>query len=131
MEHLGVVMLNLSDWISATQKTRAQRARREELRAAHALRRIHDKWEVTTTVVFKNAAGTLLAEQEVRIESDNSATPSESAAGVAPRRKVVVYGVPETDIKEGYRFVYANDEYRCVDVIDTLGERQGVFEAIG
>lgn len=130
-------MFSLSDWIGGTQKTAAQRAAREQRRAAHANRRINDKWEVTTTVAFKNAAGTILAAQEVRIESDNSATPSESAAGVAPRRKVIVYGVRDheslvdTDIREGYRFVYANDEYRCVDVILQLGEIQGIFEATG
>lgn len=130
-------MLNLSDWMNATQKTQAQRAMREALRAAHAARRIADKFEELTEVAFKNAAGTLLDAQEVRIESDNSATPAESAAGAAPKRKVIVYGIrdhatlPDTDIKEGYRFVYNGDEYRCVDVIDTLGERQGVFEAVG
>lgn len=130
-------MLDLSTWIAATHKTEAQRAIREEMRAAHAYRRIHDKWEVTTTVTFRTATGASVAPQEVRIESDNSATPAESAAGATPKRKVIVYGVrdhatlPDCDIKEGYRFVYANDEYRCVDIILTLGEIQGVFEATG
>lgn len=130
-------MFSLSSWIGGTQKTAAQRAAREQRRAAHADNRVNDKWEVTTTVAFKNAAGTILAAQEVRIESDNSATPSESAAGSAAKRKVIVYGVrdhatiADTDIKEGYRFVYHNDEYRCIDVILQLGEIQGIFEATG
>lgn len=124
-------MLDLSSWISATQKTPAQRAERERVRAAHAHRRVHDKWTVTTTVVFKTSLGVILAAQEVRIESDNSATPSESAAGATPKRKVIVYGVPTTDIKEGYTFVYLKDHYTCVDTIVTLGEIQGVFEVAG
>lgn len=130
-------MFSLSSWLGGTQKTAAQRAAREQRRAAHADNRINDKWEVTTTVAFKNAAGTILAAQEVRIESDNSATPSESAAGAAPKRKVIVYGVrdhatiADTDIKEGYRFVLHNDEYRVVDIILTLGEIQGIAEATG
>lgn len=130
-------MLDLSNWLSGTQKSAAQRELREQRRAAHAHRRIHDKWTVVTSIAFKNASGTKLAAQEVRIESDNTATPSESAAGGAPRRKVIVYGVynhatlPDTDIKEGYRFNYENDQYTCVDVIVTLGEVQGVFEVSG
>lgn len=124
-------MLNLSTWMNVVQKTQAQRAERERIRAAHADRRVNDKWEVTTTVAFKNNSGVILAAQEVRIESDNSATPSESAAGATPKRKVIVYGVPTTDIKEGYTFVYLKDHYTCVDTIVTLGEIQGVFEAAG
>lgn len=130
-------MIDLSGWIAATQKTQAQRAERERVRAAHAHRRINDKWEVTTTVVFKTSLGVILAAQEVRIESDNSASPSESAAGATPKRKVIVYGVrdhatlPDIDIKEGYRFILNSDEYRCVDTIVTLGEIQGIFEVAG
>jgi hypothetical protein len=124
-------MSDLINWISATAPTAAQRAAREDRRAAHADRRVNDKWEVTSTVAFKNAAGTTLAAQEVRIESDNSATPSESVAGGAPKRKVIVFAVAGTDIKEGYRFVYQNDSYRCVDVIQQLGEVQGIFEVTG
>jgi hypothetical protein len=88
-------------------------------------------------VAFKNAAGTTLAAQTVRVEVDNTASPAESAAGVAPRRRVIVYGVrnhptlTDTDIREGYRFVLDNDVLRCVDVIITLGEIQGIFESVG
>lgn len=130
-------MFSLSSWLGGTQKTAAQRAVREQRRAAHADNRINDKWETTTTVAFKNAAGTTLAAQEVRIESDNSATPSESAVGTAPKRKVIVYGVrdhatiADTDIKEGYRFVLLNDVYKCVDIILNPGEIQGIFEVTG
>jgi len=50
---------------------------------------------------------------------------------------VIVFGVrnhatvSNTDIKEGYRFVYLDDMYTCVDTIITLGEIQGIFEATG
>lgn len=130
-------MFSLSSWLSGTKKTAGQRATREQRRAAHADRRVNDKWEITTTVAFKNVAGTTLAAQEVRIESNNSATPAESVAGNAPKRKVIVYGVrdhatlADIDIKEGYRFVLHDDEYRCVDIILNPGEIQGVFEAVG
>jgi hypothetical protein len=106
----------------------------ETERAALAWRRINDK---PTSVAFRTAAGATVAAQTVRIESDNSATAAESAAGAAAKRKVIVFGVrnhatvADTDIREGYRFVYLNDEYRCVDTIVTLGEIQGVFEATG
>lgn len=102
-------------------------------RAALAYSRILDK---PTSVVFKTST-TALAAQTLRVESDNSATPRESAAGNAPRRKVIVYGIrghatlADNDIKEGYRFVLDGDELRCVDRILTIGEVQGIFESIG
>lgn len=107
---------------------------REQERAADAWQRINEK---PSSVAFRNVAGTILAAQTVRIEVDNRASDNISAAGAAPKMKAIVYGVrnhatlANTDIKEGYRFVYANDEYRCVDIILTLGEIQGVFEASG
>jgi hypothetical protein len=125
------------NWMQSTIPTAAQRTARERRRAAHAWRRINDKWTVVTSVAFRTSAGVTLAAQSVRIESDNTATPAESAAGAAPKRKVIVYGVrnhatlTDTDIKEGYTFVYLNDLYRCTDIIVTLGEVQGIFEATG
>lgn len=122
-------MVSYSGWLGGTRIIGAQR---ERVRAADAWRRIQEK---PTDVCFRDASGNTLHAQTVRIESDNSATPAESAAGVAPRRKVVVYGVrgheycADTDIKEGYRFIYAGDEYRCVDIILQVGEIQGIFEA--
>lgn len=103
-------------------------------RAAAAWNRINDK---PTSVVFKNAAGTLQAAQTVRIEYDNSTSESESAAGQTAVRKLVVFGIrghatlTNTDIREGYRFVHDSDEYRCVSTILTIGEIQGIFEVIG
>lgn len=130
-------MSDLSTWLSGTLPTPAQRTAKAQKRAAHAWRRLHDKFQPPTSVTFKTAAGATLAAQTVRVESDNTATASESAAGAAAKRKVIVFGIrnhatlTDTDIKEGYRFVLDNDEYRCVDTIITLGEIQGIFESVG
>lgn len=121
-------MPTLAAWLSDTTAIPATE------RAALAWKRINDK---PTSVTFRSATGSTVAAQLVRIESDNTATAAESAAGSAAKRKVIVFGVrnhptvADTDIKEGYRFVLLNDEYKCVDTILTLGEIQGVFEAIG
>ena len=42
--------------------------------------------------------------------------------------------IPDTrvaDIKENYVFVYEGDQYRCIDIIPTLGEIQTIWEAYG
>lgn len=87
--------------------------------------------------MLKPTTGASRASQIVRVESDNSASPAESAAGASPRRKVIVFGVrnhatlANTVMVEGDRFVLNNDVLRCVDTILTLGEIQGIFEAVG
>lgn len=130
-------MSELLTWMQTTMPTAAQRTARERRRAVHALRRINDKFTTVTSVTFKTAAGVTLAAQEVRLEYDNRSTPSESAAGQAPSMKLIVYGIrnhatlPDTVMEEGYRFVYLNDVYRIENVIETLGERQGVATATG
>ena len=127
-------MLTYSQWLNGTLRTSSQRSAEAARKAADAWQRINEK---PLSVTFRTAAGATVAAQTVRVESDNSATPGESAAGSAPKRKVIVFGVrdhadvADTDIKEGYRFVWAGDEYRCVDVILQTGEIQGVFEAVG
>jgi hypothetical protein len=121
-------MIGFSNWLTETS------AIDETFRAVKAWNRINDK---PTAVAFKTVAGTTLAAQTVRIESDNTVTESEGAAGQGPVRKVIVFGVQnhpivtDTDMKEGYRFNYGNDQYRIVDVISTLGELQGIGEATG
>lgn len=127
-------MLSYSNWLAGTHPTTAERTLREEERAADAWKRINEKPQ---SVVFRSAAGATVAAQTVRVEVDNRASDSISAAGAAPKMKAIVYGIKghstlaNTDIKEGYRFVLNGDEYRCIDVIDTIGERQGIFEATG
>jgi len=103
-------------------------------RAAAAWNRINDK---PTSVAFKNQAGTILSAQTVRIEYDNKPSESESVAGQTAVRKLIVFGVrnhgtiTDTNIAEGYRFVYLSSEYRVMTVITTIGEIQGIAEAVG
>lgn len=104
-------------------------------RAVTAYKLIADK---QLSVVFKTTAGVALAAQTVRLNSDNSVSEAESAAGLAPRRQVVIYGVTAhpsaavNDIKVGYRFVLGNTEYRVVSIIpQTPGVVQAIAEATG
>lgn len=103
-------------------------------RASAAWNRIMQK---PTTIAFKNKAGTVLDSQVVRIEYDNRASEASSEAGTAPLRKLTIFGVvdhgliDDTDIGEGYRFVYLGDEYRVIDTMLTIGEIQASCEAVG
>lgn len=121
-------MVDLGLWLYDTDAIPAQN------RAAAAWNRINDK---PSSVAFKNAAGTIQAAQTVRIEYDNSASQSEDVSGQTAVRKLIVFGVrghgtiTNTDIREGYRFVYDGDEYKCVSTILTIGEIQGIFEVTG
>ena len=121
-------MVDLSLWLSDSEAIPA------ESRAAAAWNRINDK---PVSVAFKKPDGTVLAAQTVRLEYDNVATQSEDVSGETAVRKLTIFGVrdhstvTDTDIGEGYRFIYQNDEYRCVDVITTIGEIQAIFEAKG
>lgn len=106
----------------------------EGIRASLAYTRILDK---PSSVTFRDASGVELGAQTVRIEPDNGTGVALSAAGVAPRRTAVVYGIrnhpslPDTDVGEGYRFVYLGDHYRVWDVVITIGEVQAMAEVIG
>jgi hypothetical protein len=126
--------LTYSTWLGGTLMTAAQRTERTQERAADAWQRINEK---PTSIVLRTAAGATRAAQTVRVEFDNTATPAESAAGVAPKRKVIVFGIrghatlADTLMAEGDRFVLDGDELRCVDIIVTLGEIQGIFESAG
>lgn len=104
------------------------------LRAEDAVYRISEK---PTTVVFRDAKGVALAAQTLRIEYDNSASASESAAGAVSSRKLILFGVaghetiPDSDIKKGYRFVREKREYEVVSVIYQSGEIQAVAQTVG
>lgn len=128
-------MLDLIKWQGATIATAAERAMTEDEYAADTWLVIQDNPQ---SIVFRTAAGVDLAAQTVRIDSDNSATDAESAAGSAPKRKVIITGIKghptitDTNIKEGYRFNLDNDQYRVVDILaGTIGEVQAVAEATG
>lgn len=103
-------------------------------RSAAAWKRINDKPQ---SVAFKKTDGTVLAAQTVRLEYDSNVSESESPAGQTAVRKLIIFGVrdhatiTDTDMAEGYRFVYGGDEYRIVDTILTIGEIQAVCEAVG
>jgi len=127
------VSILLSAWLGDAGDLAALPTAVEQDRAALAWRRINDK---PSSVAFRTPAGVTLSAQTVRIESDSSTSSAMSEAGKATSRKIVVFGVrnhatqANTDIKEGYRFTVGNDEYRCEAVILTLGEIQGLFEAV-
>lgn len=120
--------VNIDLWLSDTTAIDANG------RAAAAWNRINDK---PTSVAFKKPDGAVLAAQTVRLEYDNNASQSEDVSGETAVRKLIVFGVREhstvtdTDVAEGYRFIYRNDEYWCVDTILTIGEIQAIFEAKG
>lgn len=126
--------INISSWLGIASVLTATPTATEQQRAALAWRRILDK---STAVAFKNTAGTIIAAQTLRIETDSNASVAESAAGATAKRRVIVFGIrnhatlTNSDIKEGYRFIFDGDELRCVDTILTLGEIQGVFESAG
>lgn len=126
-------MSTFSDWLNATTALDAQPIPSGE-RAALAWHRILDK---PTSVAFKTAAGATLAAQTVRIEVDNRSSMDASPAGAGPMMTAIVFGIrghgtlPDTDIKEGYRFILGGDSYRINDIILTIGEVQGVAVAVG
>ena len=124
---------DFSAWLGAAGSLAATPTATEAERAALAWRRINDK---PSSVAFRTNAGATIAAQTVRIEYDNVESPTTGNAGKAGKRGVIVFGVlnhatvADSDIKDGYRFALGNDEFRCNAVIDTIGERQGLFEAI-
>lgn len=126
--------IDFGSWLGVGGDLSAVPSDTEAERAALAYARILDK---PTSVAFKKPNGTTLAAQTVRLESDNRSSLAESSAGAAPRRKLIIFGVKnhatvtDTDIGEGYRFVSGTDEYKVQDVIHTLGELQGIAEAVG
>lgn len=121
-------MANFSAWLVDTTPIPSAE------RAALAWSRINDK---PTSVAFKTAAGATLAAQTVRVEVDNRSTLDASPAGAGPLMTAIVYGIrghstlPDTDMKEGYRFILGGDSYRINDIILTIGEIQGVAVATG
>lgn len=127
-------MPSINAWLADAGDLAATPTAVEAQRAVLAHRRILDK---PTSVTFRTPAGATLAAQTVRVESDSNASQATSAAGQGAVRRVVVFGVKghptvaATIMEEGYRFVLQNDEYRIVEVIDTIGERQGIAEATG
>jgi len=127
-------MIPLSNWISGIIKGSQDLLTKEQVYAAESWRRICER---PTSVVFITPNGTKLPAQTVRIESDNRSASFTSVPGTAPARQLIIYGIinhlslPDTVMKEGYTFVYNKDKYLCKDVIETMGEIQGIWEATG
>lgn len=120
--------VNFFAWLSDTTAIDANG------RSAAAWKRINDK---PTSVAFKTTNGTVLSAQTVRLEWDSNASESESPAGVTAVRKLIIFGVRDhatvanTNVGEGYRFVYSGDEYRVIDTLLTIGEIQAFCEVVG
>lgn len=80
-----------------------------------------------------------LPRQIVRIEADNRATPVEGAAGAAPNRAVVIYGVighpddavADTDLAVGYEARIDGKQYRVTQVWHVPGGVQAQARVIG
>ena len=125
-------MADFAAWLT-TSDSALRPATNEAERAALAWQRINDK---PSSVTFRTNAGTDLTAQTVRVESDNTASDTIAAAGKAARRGLIVFGVrnhdtvTDTDMAAGYRFVFNSGEYRISSVITTLGEVQGIAEAV-
>lgn len=102
-------------------------------RAALAMSAIYDK---PTAIRFKTDAGVWLDEQLLRVEYDNTTSAAASDAGVGAERKLILFGIrdhgtlPDSDIAEGYRFVYRQHEYAVISVITTIGEIQATAEMV-
>lgn len=103
-------------------------------RAADAVRRIGEK---PTEITFRDAKGTALPPQVLRLEYDNSASASESVPGSVSSRKLIIFGVaghesmPDSDIKKGYRLTREKREYEVISVIYQSGEIQAVAQIWG
>lgn len=82
--------LNIYSWLGGASAFVPTPTDNEGARAILTWRRILDK---PSSVVFRTPAGTFLAAQTVRLETDSVASPAESAAGLAPRRRLVIFGV--------------------------------------
>jgi hypothetical protein len=101
-------------------------------RAADAWRRINDK---PTSVVLVRGQTTLAA-QIVRVEYSEEEREIGGGAGISSRRLVIVFGVkdhPEvadTNIQRDDRFAYNDQQFRVLDVVFTLGEKQARCEAM-
>ena len=105
-------------------------------RAVDAWRRINEK---PTSISMKRDTGNAVAAQTVRIEWGSSSGGSGERAGAGGQSSIrygVVFGVhghatvDDTDIQRGDRFTVNGYQYRVIDVLITLGERQCRFEVM-
>jgi hypothetical protein len=102
-------------------------------RAVDAWRRISEKPSSITLV----RGTTELAEQTVRVEYSAAVREVQGSTGRSSVRDVIVFGIQDhptlddTDIQRDDLFKHDGVQFRVVDVIYTLGEKQGRCEANG
>lgn len=107
-------------------------------RAVDAWQRISEK---PTSIALKRDDGTAVAAQTVRVEwsstSGGGSGEKTGPGGASSVRYGTLFGVlnhpfeDDTDIRRGDRFALNGYQYKIVDVLVTLGELQGRFEAMG
>ena len=120
-------MAGFDTWLTGVAQTQTDRA-------TLAWNRISQK---PSSITFKKPNGTTLAAQTVRVEVNNNASMAMELNTGGPVRGLVIFGIrghatlTDSDIREGYRFIYDNDEYRIIDTILTLGEIQANAEQTG
>jgi hypothetical protein len=90
-------MPNFAAWLGNAGDLAANPTNTEAMRAVLTWRRILDK---PSSIVFRTPAGSFLSAQTVRLETDSNASPAESAAGLAPRRRLVIFGVKNYPLTE-------------------------------
>lgn len=126
--------IDLSTWLGDAGDLAAIPTATTAQRAVLAWRRIQDR---PSSVAFRTPAGVTLSAQTVRVEVSRNARTVDSAAGVGPVLRVVVFGVrshptqADTTIGEGYRFIQNGAEFRVVAVLTPPGEVQALAEASG
>jgi hypothetical protein len=87
-------------------------------------------------VIFRTPGGLKLDPQVVRIEYDPVNRKEVDESGLGWGRRVGVFGVrnhpsqPDTDIQQGYRFIYEGREYTINDLFFMPGEIQARGEAV-
>lgn len=89
------------------------------------------------TASFRTSRGVTVASQTIRIEYEKMSRDANSEAGAGDVRPLALFGVrghptqPDTILKDGYRFVYADREYTVQDVVILPGEIQARGLATG
>lgn len=125
----GLLIVDISSWLGNAGDLTALPTATEQQRASLAWRRVLDK---PSSIAFRTAVGTTLAAQTVRLEYSDRSSVVTSDSGAAPKNDLIVFGikghasVTATDIRPGYTFNLDKANYRVTDVIETIGERQGV-----
>jgi hypothetical protein len=88
-------------------------------------------------VTFITSRGVTIPAQTIQISYEKVSRDANSDAGAGDIRPLALFGVrghptqPDTVLKDGYRFVYADREYTVQDVVLLPGEIQARGLAVG